>query len=144
MKFTIKTPVVGHYKEVMSKFDLDLFEFLKPKGAKMQVVQFTGSEKGDTVHIRFTSPIKADWVSKITDHGHNEEEAFFLDEGCKLPWPLKKWRHRHVVKNAGATKSVIEDQIEYKTSNVILDLLIRPFMYMGFYPRRKQYQTYFK
>ena len=144
MKFTIKTPVTGNYKDVMSKFDLDLFEFLKPKGAKMEVVKFTGSETGDTVHIRFTSPIKADWISDIVDHGIDDDEAFFLDVGSTLPWPIKKWKHRHVVKNVGTNESVIEDQIEYKTSNVILDALIRPFMYMGFFPRRKQYQTYFK
>lgn len=144
MKFTIKTPVPGNYKDVMKRFDLDLFEFLKPWGAKMQVIAFTGSETGDQVHIRFTSPIKAEWISTIVDHGINKEEAYFVDQGSVLPWPLKYWKHRHVVKNVSLTKSVIEDQIEFKTSNVILDVLIRPAMYMGFYPRRAQYQKYFK
>jgi ligand-binding SRPBCC domain-containing protein len=128
----------------MSAFDRSLFEYLKPKGAKMEIVAFTGSETGDKVHIRFTFPVKVDWISDIVDHGVNEDEAYFLDEGTTLPWPLKKWRHRHVVKNKGENQSVIEDQIEYKTSNVILDALIRPVMYMAFYPRRAQYQKYFK
>lgn len=144
MKFTIKTPVKGNYTKVMKSFDRDLFEYLKPKGAKMEIVAFTGSKTGDKVHIRFTSPIKADWISDIVDHGSDEEEAYFLDEGSTLPWPLKHWKHRHVVKNTGQNQSVIEDQIEYKTSNVILDVLIRPFLYMAFYPRRAQYQKYFK
>ncbi len=144
MKFTIKTPVKGNYKEVMSAFDLELFEFLKPKGAKMEVVKFTGSETGDEVHIRFSSPIKADWISQIIDHGEDENEAYFLDEGTLLPWPLKKWKHRHVVKKAREEMSIIEDQIEYQSSNIFLDLLIRPVMYMSFYARRKQYKNYFK
>ena len=144
MKFTIKTPVPGNYVDVMNAFDRDLFEYLKPKGAKMEIVEFTGSKTGDKVHIRFVSPIKADWISEIVDHGVNDQEAFFLDKGVVLPWPLKKWKHRHVVKNAGKKESVIEDQIEYKTSNVILDALIRPFMFMGFYLRRAQYKKYFK
>ena len=123
MKFKIKTPVNGYYKDVMAGFDLKLFEFLKPKGAKMDVVKFTGSETGNEVHIRFSSPIKADWISKIIDHGSNEEEAFFVDEGTVLPWPLKKWKHRHVVKKAVGQTSVIEDQIEYKSATIIVDLL---------------------
>ncbi|GLR20169.1 SRPBCC family protein [Portibacter lacus] len=144
MKLTLKTPIPKNYKVVMDGFDKNLFEFLKPIGAKMEIVEFTGSETGDTVHIRFLKPIKAEWVSDITDHGINEQEAFFLDEGRILPKPLSKWKHRHVVKNINLNKSVIEDQIEFQTGNVILDIILYPFMFMGFFPRKFQYKKYFK
>ena len=59
MKIRLTTEVDGHYTEVMSRFDKKLFEALKPKFGKMEVLEFTGSEKGDVVRLRFISPIKA-------------------------------------------------------------------------------------
>ncbi|WP_235295994.1 SRPBCC family protein [Portibacter marinus] len=144
MKFTIKTPVPGNYKVVMNAFDKKLFEHLKPVGASMEIVKFTGSKEGDIVHIRFTSPIKAEWISKIVEDGVDDERAYFIDQGTKLPWPLKYWKHEHVVAKIGEKKSQIEDRITYKTFSIVLDALIRPAMYMAFYPRRAQYQKYFK
>ena len=69
MKIRLTTEVDGHYQEVMSRFDKKLFEALKPKFGKMEVLEFTGSEKGDVVRLKFLSPIKADWVSDIIEHG---------------------------------------------------------------------------
>ena len=66
MNIQIKTEVKGHYQAIMDQFDRRLFEALKPKGADMEIVEFTGSKKGDRVHIRFNSPIKAEWISNIT------------------------------------------------------------------------------
>ncbi len=140
----IKTMVDGHYKEVMKKFDRALFEALKPAGANMEIVAFTGSKKGDKVHIRFNSPIKAEWVSHITEHGENEQEAWFVDEGVQLPFPLSYWRHRHVVQKVSEQKSCIVDDMTFAGSNKLLTALLYPAIYAGFYPRKKIYRAYFK
>lgn len=143
MNIKLKTKVHGNYKDIMKRFDRDLFEALKPSNADMEIVAFTGSEKGDKVHLRFHSPIKAEWVSLITDHGENEQEAFFIDEGVKLPFPLSYWKHKHIVQKITADSSYIIDDITFKSSNFLPSFLIYPAIYAGFYPRKKIYKSYF-
>jgi len=78
MNFKISTQVPGNYRVVLSKFDRQLFEALIPSIGKMEIVKFTGSETGDQVHLRFLSLIKADWISDITEHGVDENKAWFV------------------------------------------------------------------
>jgi len=139
----MKTKVNGNYKEIMKRFDRQLFEALKPKGAKMEIVEFTGSKKGDTVHLRFLSPIKAEWISKITEDYEDEKEAYFIDEGTKLPFPLSYWRHKHVVEKITEDTSYIVDDMSFKGPFFLITWLMYPAIYLGFYPRKKIYRSYF-
>lgn len=143
MRIKLKTAVKGHYKSVMGQFDRDLFEALAPKMAKLEIVEFTGSQKGDRVFVRFLSPIKAEWESIITEDSINEEEAFFTDEGVLLPYPLKYWKHHHIVRRAGENESLIIDDIQFSGPNFLVTLLLYPFIFLGFYPRKKIYKSYF-
>jgi ligand-binding SRPBCC domain-containing protein len=127
----------------MERFDLDLFEALKPIGAQMEVVQFTGSKTGDIVELKFVSPIKAEWISKITDHGSDRDSAYFVDEGEVLPFPLQQWKHRHIVERVDDDYSIIVDDIQYSSGFWLLDLLLYPAMLVGFYPRKFSYRKYF-
>lgn len=144
MNIQLKTKVDGNYKEIMKRFDRDLFEALKPKGAKMEIEKFTGSKTGDIVHIKFLFPIKTEWISEITEHGENETESYFIDEGVKLPFPLSYWRHRHVVEKISENSSYIIDDMTFKGSFFLLTLLLYPALLIGFYPRKKIYRAYFK
>lgn len=143
MNIQIKTEVKGHYQAIMDQFDRQLFEALKPKGADMEIVEFTGSKKGDRVHIRFNSPIKAEWISDITEDGLNKKEAWFVDEGSKLPFPLKYWRHKHIVQKVTEDSSLIIDDITFKGPNTIMTGLMYPGILAGFLPRKKIYKRYF-
>ncbi len=143
MNIKFETKVKGNYKEVMARFDRELFEALKPKQAKMEIVEFTGSKKGDRVHIRFTAPIKAEWISVITEDAVNEEEAYFIDEGIKLPYPLKFWRHKHIVRKVTEDTSLIIDDITFKAGNRLITATLYPTIYAGFLPRGKVYRNYF-
>jgi ligand-binding SRPBCC domain-containing protein len=144
MKINISTEVDGHFRDVFERFDRTLFEHLKPKGAKMEVVEFTGSKKGDAVKLKFISPLKAMWESAITDDGSSENEAYFVDEGVVLPWPLKRWKHRHIVRELSSNRSIIVDDIEYSTGFWLMDLIIWPVMYITFVQRKPQYKAFFK
>lgn len=144
MNLILKTPVRGNYKTVMAAFDRHLFEALKPPFGKMQIVDFTGSKKGDRVHIKFHSPIKADWISDIVEDGVTDLRAWFVDVGIKLPWPLNTWTHRHIVEKIDDENSMIIDDITFTGSNFILSLFLFPAIFLGFYPRKKIYQEYFK
>lgn len=143
MNIQLKTTVKGNYKTIMSRFGRALFEALAPKGAKMEIVAFTGSRKGDKVHLRFTSPLKAEWVSVITEDGQNDSEAWFTDEGVQLPFPLSYWKHRHIVRKIAEDTSCIIDDITFKGPNRLATLLLYPGIFLGFYPRKKIYEAYF-
>ena len=143
MRIVLKTQVPGHFKDVMSQFDRELFEYLAPPLAKMELVEFGGSETGDVVHLKFTFPVQAEWKSLITDHGESEDESYFVDEGDKLPWPLKSWRHYHGVQGLGDNKSILVDDIQYDTGIWLGNVLMWPIMYVSFWGRKPQYKKYF-
>ncbi len=143
MKLILRTKVNGNYKDVMSKFDRDLFLALAPPFPPIELKKFTGSETGDEVHIRFKPPVNKDWISDITDHGFDENEAYFVDEGRVVPPPLKTWKHRHIVRRISENESEIVDDIEYGCGNGILNILMYPALLIGFFPRRWTYKKYF-
>lgn len=143
MKVILRTKVNGNYKDVMSRFDRDLFLALAPPFPPIELKKFTGSETGDEVHIRFKSPVNTDWVSDITDHGVDEKEAYFVDEGRVLPFPLKSWKHRHIVRKIDDDTCEIIDLIHYGCGNVILNVLMYPALFFGFLPRKRIYKKYF-
>lgn len=144
MKIRLTTEVNGNYKAVMAGFDRNLFEALEPKFGKMEVKEFTGSKKGDIVRLQFLSPIKADWVSDIVDHGSDSGHAYFIDEGRILPFPIAYWRHIHIVEKISESRSLIIDDITFKGKNFLFSLFLYPLLYLAFYPRGKVYREYFK
>lgn len=143
MHIQIETKVSGNYLDVLYKFDRQLFEALLPKNARVEIVDFTGSKKGDRVHLKFLSPIKTEWISDIIEDGSNEEEAYFIDEGSLLPPGLKYWRHKHIVRKITDTESLIIDDITFKGLNQVISLLLYPGIYFSFAGRKKIYQQYF-
>ncbi|NND31728.1 MAG: hypothetical protein HKN76_03990 [Saprospiraceae bacterium] len=143
MKLRFETIVDGYYKDVMHRFDRKLFEALKPPLVDFEVVSFTGSKTGDHVHLKFGGLVSFEWVSEIIDHGTNAEATYFIDQGTKLPFPLKSWHHQHIVEKISSNQSKIVDDIDFKASNRILTVLIYPMLYLGFKPRSKIYKRYF-
>lgn len=143
MRIQISTEVNGHYQAIMERFDRDLFEALAPPAGLMEIVEFTGSKAGDRVHIRFLQPVRMDWVSEITEDGSNEEEAYFIDEGVQLPFPLAYWRHKHIVRKLTEDTSLIIDDISFRGRNRIWTTLLYPAIYAGFAPRKGIYRQYF-
>ena len=142
MTIILKTEVTGHYLTVMEQFDLQLFEALRPP-VGMTIREFTGSKKGDRVILDFRLPAKFRWQSDIVEDGHDDERAWFIDEGFILPWPLKSWRHKHIVEKIDSESSTIIDHISYECSNAILTSALKPLLYGAFYPRKKIYKQYF-
>lgn len=143
MNLQLQTTVRGNYRDLIDRFDRELFEALAPRQGEMEIVEFTGSRQGDRVHLRFLKPIRAEWVSLITEDAVNDREAYFVDEGVQLPWPLTYWRHRHVVRKITENSSCIIDDITFRGANPLLTALLYPAIFLGFYPRKKIYRTYF-
>lgn len=143
MNVTLRTPVKGNYKKVMAAFDRALFEALKPPTGEMEIVTFTGSKKGDKVHIRFLKPIKTEWISDIVEDNVTDDKAWFVDVGTTLPWPLGSWTHRHIVEKIDANNSIIVDDMTFTGRSFLLTLLLYPAIFLAFHPRKKIYKRYF-
>jgi len=144
MNLILKSAVRGNYKKVMKAFDRSLFEALKPTIGKMEIAEFTGSQKGDRVHMKFLSPVKAEWISDIVEDEVTDTRAWFIDVGVKLPWPLATWTHKHIVEKIDEENSMIIDDITFTGSNFLFTLLLYPALFLGFYPRKSVYKSYFK
>ena len=144
MRVLIKTKVEPDYKTVYSRFDVHLFKRLKPPFVGLNVKRFDGCQKGNEVHIEIsTLGIKQSWNALITENGENDSEIYFVDEGLKLPKFISSWKHLHrIVKNGDSC--IIIDDINYRTPNIVLDILSYPVMFLQFYYRKPVYKSYFK
>ena len=141
MRILLRSRVRGFYLDVSKSFDRNLFEFLLPPGAKVK--QFDGSKKGDIVHLTFSFPFKADWVSEIIEDSISNSECYFIDKGTNLPFGLRNWIHKHRIVKDG-NQSIIVDEIEFSTGNRFFDLTYYPGLYLSFLPRKWQYRKYFQ
>ena len=144
MKINIRTKVKGNYREVMARFDRDLFEALTPPGASVELARFDGSKKGDVVHLKMKllGFIKDEWISEITKEGHTDRRAWFTDEGTRLPFFLTYWQHNHIVENHGEN-CVIFDQISFAGPWHVFDLFLYPVLYAQFAWRKPVYRRIF-
>lgn len=143
MNIVLKTKVKGNHKTIMQQFDRDLFVALAPPFPPIELVEFTGSKKGDKVHIKFLAPVNSEWVSDITADYEDENQSYFIDEGTTLPWPLKSWKHKHLIEKIDDQTSMIVDDISYSANNGLLNVLMYPAMYFGFMMRKPIYRRYF-
>jgi ligand-binding SRPBCC domain-containing protein len=139
MNITLRSKVNAELTAVYNRFDADLFRYLLPPGA--QLIAFGGSKKGDIVHLKL--PLAGEWISEITEDGSSENMCYFIDEGRTLPFPLKKWRHKHIL-HRSEKSTIIEDNMTFSTGNVILDVIFYPVLLLSFLPRIWQYKRYLK
>lgn len=141
MNIRIETKVAKSHEQVFSAFKEDLFMALNPPIMPVKLLRFDGCKKGDEVHIQL--PFGMLWVSDITDFSHSEKEIYFIDEGRKLPIPLKKWRHQHRIIAQGENTTLIVDDIDFSTNNRLLDFLIYPALWLQFVYRKPVYRRWF-
>lgn len=142
MHQTHQTKVKGEPKDIFDQFDQRLFEFLNPALFGVEVLFYQGQNTGDQFSLKL--PLFGQlWEGRITDHHVDENECYFIDQGEKLPFPLKKWRHKHLIKAATSGESLIIDQVEFEGS-----FLFKPLIYVAFYimflNRKPKYREYFK
>ncbi|MBI0401480.1 SRPBCC family protein [Cyclobacterium marinum] len=144
MKICLSTKVGQHYLKVKDGFNSDLFKALNPPFPPVKLLRFDGSSPGDLVSLALNFIFfKQEWTSKITADHLDEKEYFFIDEGIKLPFFLKKWRHKHRIVANGVDQSTIIDEITFSTPNRLLDYLMYPVLYFQFSLRKPIYKKVF-
>lgn len=145
LRIELSTPVKGHYQAVMRQFDQTLFDQLTPPGAGVELVRFDGSKQGDIVHIRLKllGFIKQDWISEIIADDTDDQQTYFIDEGTQLPFFLTYWKHKHIVRANGPDKSIIIDDIQFRTPFFLMDFLLYPVLWLQFAYRKPIYRRIF-
>lgn len=145
MKLRFTTSVSGHFEDVFKCFDRKLFEKLQPPLLPTSIDRYDGNTKGSEVHLSLgLGFFKQKWVSLISDYQLSHDQAFFVDEGIKLPPPLCFWRHQHIVLYKSKSESIIVDSIEFRTKNSLAQLLVTPAITTMFLLRKPIYKRFFK
>ncbi|RZK16632.1 MAG: hypothetical protein EOO56_19535 [Hymenobacter sp.] len=142
LRFSVAQPPA----RVVAGFTRQLFEALAPPFPKLHVRRFDGCRTGDTVNIELRAgPKRWQWDSLITDDGVLPDGTnYFVDEGQRVPAPLRQWRHRHLITPSPSGGSVIVEDITYSTGRRWLDVVIYPAMWAQFRLRGPVYQRWFK
>lgn len=144
MYIKITTRVNQNYRLVMEGFDQKLFEKLNPPFPPVKLLRFDGSRKGDIISVQLNFILfRQQWTSLIVEDGLDAKEAFFIDEGIKLPFFLTYWRHWHRVIKDGQHALIVDD-IHFKTPFRLLDYLMYPIMWLQFWYRKPVYKKVFK
>jgi ligand-binding SRPBCC domain-containing protein len=136
----ISSDIPGNFQKVYSKFDKKLFEYILPSFPPTKLIKFEGSKKGDTVELSLGGQR---WISIITEDKIEEKNAYFVDEGLKLPFPLKRWYHKHIVEYQEQNKCRIIDKIQFTTGWKALDLIFGYLLKFQFQQRTPLYRKYF-
>lgn len=144
MMLHLKTTVKQDFITVFEAFNEQLFLKLSPPYPRLRLLQFDGSKPGDMVAVElFTGFSRHRWTSLITERKITKTEAFFVDEGQVLPFPLRRWQHKHLITKQ-KHEAVIHDIIEYSTGVLLLDLLLYPLMLAQFSMRKPIYKKVFQ
>jgi ligand-binding SRPBCC domain-containing protein len=143
MKIRLHSIVNCSFETVSGDFGRELFEYLLPPGLIAKLIRYDGSKPGNIIHIQFNFPFPSHWVSIITDETKDNKKYVFVDEGKRLPFGLKKWKHIHsVIKRDDNTTEIIDD-MNFETSSKILNFLAYPVLFLSFFSRKWQYKKYF-
>ena len=142
MKIYIRSRVKGSPVSVFARFNKDLFLALASAFPKMTLTRFDGCGLYDETHLFLHFLGKREWISKNTAFFESPEEIYFIDEGIKMPFGMKKWKHIHRI-TGNENGSIIHDEIEYDYNNVFLNLLWWFPFYMQFSARPRKYRKYF-
>ena len=143
MRLYFSTRVSCSINEVWEKFDQDLFLALNPPFPPVHLLRFDGCQQGDEVHLELGFwPLQQSWVSLITSQQTSTEKIVFVDEGQRLPFFLRSWRHEHRLEQQ-KDRTIIIDAIEYHAPIKPLEWSLWPILWWQFRYRQPVYRRYF-
>lgn len=143
MHIQITTQVKAGLATVQQGFNESLFRKLSPPFPAVAVMRFDGCTTGDvvTLQLRFGLFTQV-WESVITSHRQEATSWEFVDEGARLPFFLKTWRHRHRVVSNDQGCQIVDD-IRYTTGTLLTDWLFFPLLWLQFAYRKPIYRRIF-
>ncbi len=143
MRIVLTTRVRADYREVFKGFTREFFLKLTPPLTKIELSRFDGCHANDEIKLDIIAlGIRKHWEGKIVYQAETEGEVFFVDEGRQLPSPLTFWRHWHRIIDKGDHSEIVDD-IQFRSSNRLLDLVIWPLLRLQFQTRKAIYRKEF-
>lgn len=143
MKLRIETKVKASLDSVKNGFTQELFLKLNPPFPPVQLLRFDGCKSGDKVVLELNFILfKQEWISDIIEDSQDTKKWYFVDKGTKLPFFLKKWKHRHVVDQKESYTAIIDD-ITFSTGTILTDILLYPALVGQFFYRKPIYKKVF-
>jgi len=142
--FTIESSVVQSFELVSENFSQDLFLAIAPAFPPSELIGFDGDKVGGLVQMKIgVGVLSKIWISEIVSREKTRDKMEFIDVGRQLPPPLKKWRHRHVVKRERDGSTSIIDDIQFTSGWKMIDYGIYPVLKFMFSKRTRAYRKYF-
>lgn len=128
---------------VWSQFNEELLKKISPPFPSVQIIRFDGCSKGDLVILEINLLIhKVIWSSHITHSKQDTIKSIFIDEGIRVPFGIKKWKHEHSIVKIDDAHCYIQDFVTFKTAFTFLDLIIFPFLWGMMFYRKPFYKKY--
>jgi ligand-binding SRPBCC domain-containing protein len=145
MKFTVQSSKIPlPADKVYGSFTEKLFRKLNFPLVPLRIVRFDGCRLNDITHVKIGfPPFAVEWISRNTVFSETPEEIFFIDEGQKLPFFLRRWKHKHRIIRESENVSCIRDEVEFSTGTWITDRIIFPGLWLTFIYRKPVYRRYF-
>jgi ligand-binding SRPBCC domain-containing protein len=143
LSYSISTPIQAPISHVKELFTADLLLRLSPPFPRVSLQRFDGCKKEDNVILEINLVFtKVTWSSLITEDKLTADEWYFIDEGVKMPFALKYWKHKHRVKKINEKSCEIIDEISFDTRNEFLNYLLFPFLWGMIFYRKPFYRKY--
>ena len=139
-RIKLKTKVKGSPEEILKSFNEELFMKLNPPFIDVELTQFDGSHKDNEIKLttNFLGYYQY-WHNKVIDRFDSEHEAYFIDEGIEMPFPITSWSHKHKVIKVDEEHSYIVDDIEFKCSHFLLEFFVYPAIFITMFYRKPIY-----
>jgi ligand-binding SRPBCC domain-containing protein len=141
-KIFIRCEVAVPFEQVCAGFNKQLLEALSPALMKLRILRYDGQRKGDKFSMQLGPKIfNIRWEGMVSAAGQTPGTYWFEDVGLKLPFPLKHWKHKHLVRTSGQG-AVIMDIVSFSTGNSFIDMCCYPLLKNMFQARISKYQRY--
>ena len=147
MQIKIRTQVPGTPEAVFALFDRELLLSLTPPLMHVNLLRMDMPTRvGGIVHLEviIMGIAKQEWYNEITEYATSPEQCHFTDRGVRLPAMFGAWEHRHIVRRNAQGKTEIVDDVNYKSRNAFLTVLLYPVVFLQFWYRRPIYRKFFK
>lgn len=142
-KIMVRSAVNAPFTTVVSHFNRSLLEALSPDLLRLRILQYDGQLPGNRFCMQLgPSFLGVEWEGVVTASGSTPGTYWFEDVGVRLPFPLKCWKHRHIVRKS-EHGTVIIDIIYFSSGFVLLDWFLFPFLLSMFKARTKKYRAFF-
>lgn len=141
----LETVVKQNFQQVKQKFNKDLFKALKPPLINLKIHRYDGEQVGDQLSLEIAmGPFSQKWEGIITENHSEDFQWYFVDEGKKLPFPLKSWKHQHKLIDMQDGNTKIIDHVQFQTKTPLEMPFVYSQMLVMFLMRKPQYKRYFE